>query len=113
MLQTIEWPTHIDTVPGLPDVLIDYSAIDSADEFCRVARFADVIMAINRGAAESGSAVVVYGRDALVRLAADIDPPRAMVVMPFAINFDTSEVERLCAAVKLAKGSYEWDISLN
>lgn len=113
MLQMVEWPTHIDVVPGLPDVLIDYNAIGSLDEFSRIASEADVIMAVNRGPAASGSAVVVFGRGTLVRLAAELDPPRAMTVLPFAIDFDTNEVERLCAAVEWAKGRCEWDLEVN
>ena len=109
----VQWPTHIDLVPGLPEVLIDYNAIGSLDEFRRIVSEADVIMAVNRGTAASGSAVVVFGRGILVRLAAELEPPRTMTVLPFAIDFDTNEVERLCAAVEHSKGRCEWDLELN
>jgi hypothetical protein len=110
MVQTTRWPWHVEAVPGLPHVLIDYRAIDSVEEFDRLAVGADVIMAVNCGRAASGSAVVVYGRETLVRLAAEIDPPRSMTILPVAVNFDTRDVERLCAAVKRTKGRFEWHI---
>ena len=85
--------------------VVDYSAIHSLDEFKAYAAHASVILAVDWNSGDNFN--VVFGGELMKSHVSSSQTLRCQMVV-FAIDFDTDQVERLCAMVEITKGRHEW-----
>jgi hypothetical protein len=84
----------------------DYAALESLDEFKRLAEDATLIIAHDT---TSDAHNVVFGTEILRAVSHHLIPPQKMAVLIFAVDYRTLHVEHLCAAVRMVKGFEEWN----
>lgn len=89
---------------GLP--VYDYSALATLDEFQQLAKDAGIIVAINTNRWRECN--FVYGVEMLRMISERVLPAQQLQIVCFAVDYDTDQVEQLCAAVEITKGCHEW-----
>lgn len=97
-------PTLSDSHQGEP--LYDFSKLESVDEFKELVAEATVVFAIDISG--GGGEGIAYGLETLRAITEGVIPPQQMVVVRFAIDFRSNDLERLAAALTVAKGFHEW-----
>ena len=86
----------------------DYPALESLQEFQKIANDATVILAYDTRTNSQG---IVFGVEVLRAIASKVIPSQKMGVARFALDFETDYAEHLCAAVQVTKGFHEWPMS--
>lgn len=92
-----------ETFPGVS--VIDHAAIHSLDEFKTYVANASVILAVDWNSGDNFN--VVFGGELMKSHVSSNQPLRCPMVV-IAIDFDSDQVERLCAMVEIVKGRHEW-----
>ena len=82
----------------------DFSKIESLQEFNSLAAQATVIFAVDK---QTSNTKLVFGAELMNAIAHEVIPPQKVTVVAFAVDMESSELEKLAAAVKLLKGFYE------
>lgn len=82
----------------------DFSKIESREEFNSIAAEATVIIAVDK---QTSNTKLVFGAEVINAITHEVIPTQRMTVVAFAIDLESSELEKLAAAVKLLKGFYE------
>lgn len=85
--------------------VVDYAAIHSLDEFKPYVANATVILAVDWNSGDNLK--VVFGAELMKSHVQSNQTLRCQMVV-FAIDFNSDQVERLCAMVEIAKGRHEW-----
>jgi hypothetical protein len=85
--------------------VINFAAIESIDEFKEALRNANVICAVDTGGTGQ---TIVYGTELLRAISAEVIPPQQAEFAVFGVDYRTTLVEKLIAAVDAVKGFNEW-----
>lgn len=87
--------------------VLDYSAIESLEDFRRTVEDAGVIAVIDKSGSESCG--IMYGVAVLRAIASGILPPqRNCPIVVFGVDMLSLELEHLAAATTVVKGLHEW-----
>jgi hypothetical protein len=85
--------------------IYDYDALTSMEEFKALAEDSTMILAFDT---ESRATNIVYGLEVLRAIQSEIIPTQVLTVRCFALNYASTGLQNLCAAVEATKGFHEW-----
>lgn len=82
----------------------DYSALESLEEFKKMANSATLIFMVDKNAPRFE---VIYGKELLRAIATKVMPPQGVRPLAFAVDYESDQREHLLTAVQTVKGFHE------